>query len=243
MARHGHTTRPDADSLDRALGIIATARRPLLLAGRGAVRSDAGSALRSLAERLGAPTATTLLSRGFLADDPCHVGTMGSMSSQAGAAVIAEADCIVGFGASLNPDTTSRGTMVDGKRVVQIELDPSRVSRHHDPDAVVIGDARLVAEEMVALLTDLGAEPATFRSDGLAARLRDHRFEDEFTDCSDGEHVDLRTAVLALDRALPDQRSVSIDAGAGPVASAVSTRVRFRRSRHGGGDRGSGGRP
>ncbi len=65
---------PDPAALDVAVGILASASRPLVLGGRGAVAADAHDALVALAKRLGAPLATSLLGSGYFADDPCNLG-------------------------------------------------------------------------------------------------------------------------------------------------------------------------
>ncbi len=204
---------PDPDALDVAVGILATATRPIVLAGRGAVLSGAHDALIALAHRLGAPTATTLLGSGYLVDDDCNLGYCGTLSSPVGAEAIASADCVISFGASLNRFTTDEGRFFHDKQIIQCDLDPSRIGSTVPIAAGVVGDATKVAETIVAWLDEAGHTPGGFRSPELATRLAEFDPYATFTDLSRQGAVDPRTFTLRLDEILPDDRTVVVDAG------------------------------
>jgi acetolactate synthase I/II/III large subunit len=214
---HDHGPLPmavDADpvALDSAVGILASAARPLVLAGRGAVIADAHDALVALAEALGAPLCTSLLGSNYFAGQPHNLGVFGTLATPLAAEVMMQSDCIVTFGAALNRYTTHEGTLLEGKRVIQVDLDPSRIGSTVPIDAGVVGDARRVAETMTAMLQAAEHRPSEFRSNDLAARLASFsaaEFDDKSTDVT----VDPRTAVLELDRLLPAERTVVVDAG------------------------------
>ena len=65
---------PNPDSLERAADIIASSSKPLVIVGRGAMRSGAGDAVIRLAERTGALIATTLMAKNWLSEEPYYVG-------------------------------------------------------------------------------------------------------------------------------------------------------------------------
>lgn len=202
----------DPSALDTALGIVASASRPLVLAGRGAVTSGAHDALVALAEALGAPLCTSLLGSSYFAGEPFNLGVFGTLSTPVASEVMMQADCVVSFGAALNRYTTHEGTLLQGKRVIQVDLDPGRLGSTVAIDAAVIGDARRVAETMVDMLSAAEHRPSGFRSADLAARLAAFtgvEYDDQSTDLT----VDPRTAVRELDRILPSDRTLVIDAG------------------------------
>jgi len=203
----------DPDALDAALGILATAQRPLILAGRGAVLSGARDALLELAEVLGAPVATSLLGSSWFRGEPGAVGIFGTLATPAGSEVIHHADCVIAFGASLNRYTTHEGTLLNGKAVIQCDLDPRRIGSTVPIDAGVVGDATRIATTMTAMLRAAGHEPSSFRSGDLVAALAGYDPASSFTDQSTRTHVDPRSAVLRLDALLPADRSVVVDAG------------------------------
>ena len=160
---------PDPAALDIAVGILASATRPIVLAGRGAVRSGAHDALLELARALGAPVATSLLGTGYFSDDDCNLGIYGTLSHPVAQEAIAGADCVIAFGASLNYFTTDRGTLLRGKRVIQCDLDPARIGSTVPIDAGVVGDATRIAETITAWLAEADHVPSNFRSPELAA--------------------------------------------------------------------------
>lgn len=204
---------PDPHAIDAALGIVASALRPVIVAGRGATSDEARDALLGLARRLGAPVATSLLGTNLFRDDPCNLGICGTLTTPVAAEVLASADCIVSFGASLNRFTVNEGAWVAGKRVVQIDLDPERIGSTVAIDAGVVGDAATVANLMSDLLDAAGHQPAAFRSDDLAARLAAWDPAASFKDRSTETAIDPRTLSLRLDELLPADRTIVVDAG------------------------------
>lgn len=204
---------PDDNVLDRALGIIASAQRPILLAGRGAVRSGAHSSMRELAEILGAPVATTLLAKDWFAGLPYDLGIFGSLSTPAATTAIAAADCVIAFGAGLNRFTTGNGDLLRGKRLVRCDIDISRTGATTDADVVVTGDATAIAERMTAQLNAVGWQATPWCGEELAEQLARDRPYPPFRDRSGRDTVDIRTAMVRLDQLLPRERSVVTDVG------------------------------
>src|ERR1700677_916498 len=206
---------PDPDALDRALGIIAAARRPILLAGRGAAAARAGEELAALAALIRAPVATTLLAKDFMRDYPNHLGIAGTLAQEDTLAAFNASDCVVAFGASLNDFTTVEGTLLRGKRVVRCDVDAERVLRYRVVDCPVIGDARAIAVKMWkarGLVVDAPAssEANSTWLDKLGLSLPG---ELEFVDTTANGMVDMRTAMIRLDALLPRDRAVVTDAG------------------------------
>jgi len=202
--------RPSEGALDQALGIIASARRPVVVAGRGAVDPDARAAVQRFAARVGAPLATTLKARDLFRGNPHDLGICGTVAHDVAQSTIGAADCVVAFGASLNRFTTSDGFLVDGRSLVHVDSDPRSLGRHQTPDAGVLADAALAADEFVALLDEAGIEPSGFASQDLATRLA-HR--PDRADRSTDTHVDIHTAVHRLHAAVPADRTVVTDSG------------------------------
>lgn len=203
---------PDDHVLDRALGVVASAKRPLIVVGRGAVLSGGKEAIVELAERLGALTATTLAAKDYLGSDPGCIGIMGTFSHQAAISLISQCDVILALGASMNSDTTGRGAYVEGKTLVKVDSDASALAGP-EPALEVIGDARAVAELMNEALRDLGEPTSTFRSPQTLATIASHSVTSEFTDHSGNGFVDVRSAMIRFDALLPFPRTIVVDAG------------------------------
>ena len=204
---------PDPDQLELALGIIASSSRPIILAGRGAVASGAREALIQLGDALGAPLATSLLGTGFFRDEPFNLGIHGTLSHEIAGETFAMADCLLVFGASLNFFTTDYQSLLAGKRVVHVNLDPTHIDRHATVDAGVVGDARVVAEAMIDLLTEAEHQPSSFRTADLEKKLQEFNPTNSYEDKSYDGAVDPRTLTRQLDAGLPQDRQVVVDAG------------------------------
>lgn len=98
--------------MDKAIGIIAAARGPLVLGGRGAMVGDPEAAIVRFADRIGAPLATTSLGKGLFAGHAFNLGIFGTLSSDVASEAIAASDCVIAFGASLNRFTTDSGRLL-----------------------------------------------------------------------------------------------------------------------------------
>ncbi|MDQ4214968.1 thiamine pyrophosphate-binding protein [Microbacterium capsulatum] len=199
----------DDDELEAALGMISVARRPLVLAGYGTVLGGAEEAVRALAERLGAPLATTLRGKELFSGDPRSIGICGGLSSPEGSAVIDRADCIIAIGASLSKLTTERGALFQGKTVIECDVDPARLGFNLDVDAVIAGDAAAVARQIVEYL-DL-AEIGATRFHEEALQLRAANGSAGYVDRSGDGMVDIRTALAAVEKAVPAERTLVVD--------------------------------
>jgi acetolactate synthase I/II/III large subunit len=212
-ARAGGRSVPDDDSLDAALGIIASANRPVVLAGVGAVRAGAHDELVALAARLGAPLATTLLAKDFFRADPFNLGIFGTLSHRFAIDAISSADCVIAFGASLNSYTAADGALLAGKAVVHCDVRPQAIGRYCAADVAVVGDAKLTAASMLASLQSVELPAKLFCTPQLQAELDAFAPADEYVDTGSATTLDVRTAIVELDRLLPADRAVVTDCG------------------------------
>src|SRR5262249_41278968 len=154
--------RPEDAALQRAAAMIAESKRPVIIAGRGALVSGAGDAVRRLAERIGALVTTTLVAKGFLGDDPYHAGISGLFASKSTTELLVEADCVIGIGASLNDYTLESGYLYGDARFIHIETKPGLIMGNGKlADCYLQGDARATVEALDAVLA-----ANNFRSQG-----------------------------------------------------------------------------
>jgi len=150
-----------------AVGIIAAAKRPVILAGRGASTSAARSAMLRVAERIGAPVATTLKAKDLFHGERHDLGICGTVSAPDTVDILLESDCLIAFGASLNAKTLSSGGFRKGKRIVQVNVAAHDIGQHYPVDAGVVGDPATVADRMLYWLDEAEIPGSGFR-DGLS---------------------------------------------------------------------------
>jgi thiamine pyrophosphate-dependent acetolactate synthase large subunit-like protein len=215
---------PDPAVLDGVVGIVASARRPVVLAGAGANRPDARDSLLSLAQRIGAPVATTLAANGLFDGDSHNLGIFGSLSSPIALRAIASSDCILAFGTSWNRRTTLDGALLHKKQVVRCDLDPAQLAHSRTAGVEIVGDAAAVADALIAYLDEAGINPTKYRSDELATELRESHHA-EYIDDSTATTVDIRTALKRIDLMIPSPRTLVVDGGR--FVTEVWNRVTF----------------
>ncbi len=194
--------------VDEAVGMIASARRPLILAGGGAIRAKAE--LVGLADRLDAPLATTLRGNGLFGDHPANIGIIGTLSTPAAYEVMAQSDCVVAFGAGLHYYTTDHGKLLKGKRLVQIDIDPAAIGRGMHPDAALIADAGPAADLIRYWLDEAEIAPSGFAKELDSDALSHHPTPPNRTPDGFVNYVD---ALEALEDALPKDRIIVTDVG------------------------------
>jgi len=199
----------DGDNLDDAIGMIASAKRPVILAGGGAIGAE--EALIRLADRLEAPLATTLKAKAMFNDHPFNMDIFGTLSTPAAYDVIDKSDCVAAFGASLHHFTTDQGALMKGKRIVQVNDTVSEIGRNYHPDAALVGDAALTADNIVKWLDDADIPPSGFTKELDSATLTAH--PPAVLEKTKEGTIGFVHALEQLDAALPENRILTTDGG------------------------------
>lgn len=220
---------PAAADLATLADMVQAAERPLIIAGRGAVRCDARESLETLAEEIGALLGTTVLAKGLFHGNPFSLDIVGGFSTTTAKGLIGEADLVLGFGAALSTWTVLAGSILSPTaRVVQVCDEAAAIGSHVPVELGLVADARATADALAQELQRREHEPRGMRSDQVAqdiARGRTELAADQGTD----DLVDPRAVVLKLDELLPEQRTLAIDGGwhqALPVRFLTSTDAR-----------------
>jgi thiamine pyrophosphate-dependent acetolactate synthase large subunit-like protein len=207
--------RPSERSVAQVADLLEASSRPVIVAGRGAALAGGREALEALGERVGALLTTSAVGNGLFAGNPYSLGIAGGFSSPLATELLARADVVLAFGASLNRWTTRHGRLFPpDARVVQVDLDEEAIGALYPADVGVVGDAAATARAIVEELDRRGVKKEGSRSDELAREISAHRWRDEpYEDRGTESYVDPRTLSIALDDLLPPERTVAIDSG------------------------------
>jgi acetolactate synthase-1/2/3 large subunit len=166
---------PDLDDVRKAALVLAEARRPVILAGAGVIRSEAWDEVRELAHRLGAPVATSISGKGSIAEiDPYSLGVVGSNGGLPYRhEILREADVLLVVGCSLGSVTTEKWTLPErGKaRVLQLDVDPERLGHNYEIEVGIVADARRGLE---ALLDECSGSKGKIDPEEIARRRRSY---------------------------------------------------------------------
>jgi len=196
-------------AIEAAAALLREGRRPLIIAGYGAHLAGAREAILQLADRTGAVLATTLRAKDMFRGHPRDAGIIGSFSQRAGRRLMEQADHTIAFGAVLNTRTTGNQTALPAGPVIHVDHEPSHIGRWHRAEVHVVGDARRVAEQLLALVPDRGAAIEPLQGE----RLADADALAEYQIAHTQRTMDPRALAHALDRLLPVDRHTVYDAG------------------------------
>ncbi len=201
---------PDPALVDQLVDLIMAAKRPIILGGRGVIRSGAGPALEALAERCGALLATSLFAKGLFDHNRFGIGVAGAYASPLAREEFAACDLLIGVGAGLGHYTTEAGYLYPNAKSVQIDLNPRGLYQGlRVADMHIRADAKAAAEALTAKLDAKGYSSAGVRSPMLAnqiAQMAARPDAKEFLVAPDT--VDPRAAMLELDAAIPKDWTV-----------------------------------
>jgi thiamine pyrophosphate-dependent acetolactate synthase large subunit-like protein len=201
--------RPSAADVAEFARLLASASRPVFIAGRGA--RGCRSALVELADACGALLATSAVAHGLFTGEPWSLGISGGFASPVAAELIADADLVVGWGCALNMWTTQHGRLLGpDATLVQVDVEQAALGAHRPIALGVVGDVTSTAVDVLAA----GVRNAGYRTPEVRERLAHVRWNDVQHDDRSGDgRIDARTLSRELDALLPAERIVSIDSG------------------------------
>lgn len=200
-----------ASELTKLVSLISQARRPLLLAGRGAAL--AAEPLGEVADQIGALTASSAPARGTFAGREWDLGVCGGFASEASSALIAQADLVLAVGVALNQFTTAFGSQfAETATLVQVDIHQRATTPR--VDQFIQADAARFSTQLLERLVEVA--PPTQRWEGAAEHARSSQlnFERPIGEglAADGR-LDPRSVMHALNRILPAERQVVSDGG------------------------------
>ncbi len=145
-----------------AAELINRSVRPVLYAGGGILKARGAEALRALAEMTGIPVVTTLMARGAFPDDhPLCLGMPGMHGNYTAVTAMQEADLLVALGSRFDDRVTGR---LDGfaphAKIIHVDIDPAELGKVRRPDVPIVGDVRVVIEQLLEALGALGGAEA-----------------------------------------------------------------------------------
>ncbi len=208
-----------ADQVAAASGLLAGAKRPVILAGLGVVRTGCADQVAALAEKLGAPVANVFMHNdAFPASHPLGLGPIGYQGSKAAMKLVAQADCVLALGTRLNRFglNPQYGTdfWPEGVPLIQNSHDPLELGAQVPITCGLLGD---VAEVTRQLLTALDGR--ALAGDGAAAKAlvaqEKAAWAQELAEMSqvDSPVMHPRRALWELAQAMPAEAIVVLDIG------------------------------
>jgi acetolactate synthase-1/2/3 large subunit len=143
-----------ANAIARANELLARAKRPVILAGHGILKSDAMTEVLTLAERAHIPVSMTLLGIGSVpAHHPLNLGMMGMHGEAWVNEAIQEADLLLALGMRFDDRVTGKlASYAPNAKKIHIDIDPSELHKNVRADVAIAGDLKTVLNDWLPLV-------------------------------------------------------------------------------------------
>jgi len=155
-------TDPDMQNTARAVELLLSAQKPIILAGGGVIISSAFAELQSIAELLMIPVVTTFKGKGaFPEDHPLSLGPIGMHGHAEANKLMTEADCVLAIGTRFSD--RSVGTFEEFEKnlkIIHMDVDPAEIGKNQTTSVAVVGDVRTSLRIFGKLLMDKAVRPS-----------------------------------------------------------------------------------
>ncbi len=197
-------TRAAVESVEAAAALVRDARRPVIVAGGGVILSRAWDALTRFAEAASIPVGTSINGKGSIVEThPLSLGVVGGNGARPYAnEIIAGCDLLILVGTRTDSTTTQNWTLPPrhpGPNVIHIDVDPWQVGNNYRTDVSLVGDARLVLEDLTDALGTRGEDgDRRVWLDGIATAKRGYfQSQQSFTQ-SDSQPIKPQRVISTL---------------------------------------------
>jgi 3D-(3,5/4)-trihydroxycyclohexane-1,2-dione acylhydrolase (decyclizing) len=202
---------PEPAALDRAVELIRSASKPLIVAGGGVIYSDAVAQLKAFAEATGVPVGETQAGKGSLTwDHPSSVGAIGATGTTAANSLASEADVVIGIGTRYSDFTTASNSIFANPDVKFVNLNVANFDAAKQGAHTLVADAREGLAALRERLEGWSVDPAyRARAQELSAdwqRVVDNAY------AANHQPVPAQTEVIGVVNELSGPRDVVINA-------------------------------
>ncbi len=205
-------TRGHPQMIKKAAGLINESRRPVIYAGGGILKARAAEALRELVDLTGIPVVTTLMARGAFPDShPLCLGMPGMHGNYTAVTSMQKADLLIALGSRFDDRVTGKvGAFAPDAKIIHADIDPAELGKVRRPDVPIVGDCRLVIEELVKAVRDLGGAEAQPDREAWLADIRDwqKRYPLHYEQSFDGDALKPQYVLEQLRDSTPDDTIV-----------------------------------
>jgi acetolactate synthase-1/2/3 large subunit len=199
------------EQIERAAHLLAQARRPIIMAGNGAVRAHAGEALVAFAEKLNIPVATTFMGKGIVSDrHPLAQGAIGMQAPDHINRAFAQCDLVITVGYDLVEYAPSLWNPAHDKTIIHVDSSPAEVDSAYIVGVGVVGGLSTSLRELARICRPQAEMSHLTVREELERELEQHRDDASFP-------LKPQRIISDLRRALQDEDIVISDVGAHKV--------------------------
>ncbi|OYT27475.1 MAG: acetolactate synthase, large subunit, biosynthetic type [Candidatus Altiarchaeales archaeon ex4484_96] len=200
-----------AGQIKQAAKVLINSERLVILAGGGVIISNASLQVYKLSESLGAPVATTLMGKGcFPEDHPLSLGMTGMHGRKTANLAISECDVLLSVGCRFSDRITGdiKHFAPDAIKI-HVDIDPSEIGKNVQANIPIVGDARLVLDNLIKAVGRLKSKKNTAWSRKIA------EYKKEYAPVYDYDSVPLKQQCVmkAINELIDDKTIITTEVG------------------------------
>lgn len=151
--------------IEKAAGMLLSAKKPVIYVGGGVVLGNASDELFRLASMMNAPVTTTLMGLGaFPEDNPLSLGLLGMHGTYYANMAVTNCDLLVAVGARFDDRVTGRiSAFAPHAKIIHMDVDPTSIKKNVRVDLPIVGDVRGVLSKLIAAIEEHSASAEAFK--------------------------------------------------------------------------------
>ncbi|MCX7077565.1 MAG: acetolactate synthase 3 large subunit [Methylococcales bacterium] len=151
MRSYHPATTGNKGQVKKAIELLLHAKRPIIYAGGGVVLGEGSHELTNLAKILGYPVTNTLMGLGaYPATDTQFVGMLGMHGTYEANMAMHESDLIVAIGVRFDDRVTGKLELFcPYAKIIHVDIDPASISKTVKVDVPIVGEVKLVIEQLI----------------------------------------------------------------------------------------------
>ncbi len=145
---------PDVVAIEKAISLLLSSTRPVILAGGGVIISSAFAELQSIAELLMIPVVSTFKGKGaFPENHPLSLGPIGMHGHAEANKIMSEADCVLAIGTRFSDRSVGRFDEFERNlKIIHLDVDPAEIGKNQSASVAVVGDVKASLRIFLRLL-------------------------------------------------------------------------------------------
>jgi acetolactate synthase-1/2/3 large subunit len=165
-----YRVRPDAESVLEARDLLLRAKRAVIVAGGGVITSQAWAELAEFVELTAIPVATTITGKGAITEEyELRVGVVGSYTRRCANETVSQADTVLFIGCKTGSVATNKWQIPPkGTKIIHADIDPLEIGRSYPTDLGLVGDAKLVLQDLISSMREVKRSKKGLRDQSFA---------------------------------------------------------------------------